>query len=687
MPHQYFSSTPEPNNDKDHEINETDSPVSIAKNKNSKSISSNSRSNPKQQHQQDGNGSDDGNEEDEESPILFSCRCESARPVTTLLSCLRNVSLSNNAGSGPSLSSLQEATSNLLSTNSSNSNYNYNTNNTSSHRIASTSSGAFGKSKVQYATVFVSEKSITFQVHGIGKQSRATVDMQAGLFSEYYVAEQSIPMDDDDDDDDDDDGDDNNNNNQNPKMEIIKGGEFGINLTALLECLCVLGPNTLDRTTLCLSYDSQAAIFKIELLEQCYGGRAGVLHMGGGAGGGTNVGTIIASCAIPGMAVAEEDDDDDSDGDGNGYLTLDNAFRSHPILARTRIKSDFLKDAISELTDVSGSSCATIGISKSGLEFATFGHSTECHVVIPYVGNHPSTFVSLEGVMDTKTGSSSKMQNKCLHARNYPLHSLLSAMRGLEIASETCITINGNGMVAIQHQVLDKVGNGEPNYVDFIMCCLEGDYDDEEMDDENGAFTQSTIEHRANGYKNNGNQRTKSYDYTQESTASFIVEDPSQSQLQPSQNNINDHNNINEENDDNGADNYDDIEHADAYSNPTSSSQQAMSLFGTVANIGTISESFSSGRSKPPNQSFQQRRRRGEQSPRKRQVLSSRGQSEKDEDDDDVIEFEEEENSLLDITATIAVSSNNRRRSARGDKDDENPASSPQLMYGDTHLE
>jgi hypothetical protein len=54
-------------------------------------------------------------------------------------------------------------------------------------------------------------------------------------------------------------------------------------------------------------------------------------------------------------------------------------------------------------------------------------------------------------------------------------------MKGLEIAEETCITMNANGMMAIQHQVLDQqAGNGNPNFVDFIMCCLEDDEDDDE---------------------------------------------------------------------------------------------------------------------------------------------------------------------------------------------------------------
>ena len=64
----------------------------------------------------------------------------------------------------------------------------------------------------------------------------------------------------------------------------------------------------------------------------------------------------------------------------------------------------------------------------------------------------------------------------------YPLHSLLSAMKGLEIANETVISMSENGMMAIQHQTVDPIGTGCSNFVDFIMTCLEDEEDEEETD-------------------------------------------------------------------------------------------------------------------------------------------------------------------------------------------------------------
>jgi hypothetical protein len=71
-----------------------------------------------------------------------------------------------------------------------------------------------------------------------------------------------------------------------------------------------------------------------------------------------------------------------------------------------------------------------------------------------------------------------------LHMRSYHLYSLLQGMRGLDIAQETCISINSNGMVAIQHQVLDVVGNSEANFIDFLMCAVQEEDVESCSDDE-----------------------------------------------------------------------------------------------------------------------------------------------------------------------------------------------------------
>jgi hypothetical protein len=52
-------------------------------------------------------------------------------------------------------------------------------------------------------------------------------------------------------------------------------------------------------------------------------------------------------------------------------------------------------------------------------------------------------------------------------------------MKGLEIAEETCITMNANGMMAIQHGYGWRAAMAVRNWI-FIMCCWEDDEDEEE---------------------------------------------------------------------------------------------------------------------------------------------------------------------------------------------------------------
>lgn len=338
-------------------------------------------------------------EEKEEDSLLFSCRCESTRSVATLLSCLRRVAVS------------------------------------SSNKFNRTS-----KNQPMIATVFVSSTALTFHVYGTGRQSQASVDMQASLFSDYHVRERRISIVEE--------------GHDEASVQVVQGGEFAINLSTVIECLQLLGssPSVLDRIKLCMSYDINTCIFQMELLEEV------------SAGGGS----VFLTSAIPGMSVPDDEDD-------RGLAV---AFRSSPIVARCILESHILQDAIHELFDVPGAVVATLGMSSQGLEIISVGNDRECHIALP---NLPQIFVSMDCQPQenpsTTTNSSRSYNgrnNVVVHAQSYPLTNLLTSMKGLEIATETCISMNSRGMIAIQHQVLDKfIGNGQPNYVDFIMTCIE----------------------------------------------------------------------------------------------------------------------------------------------------------------------------------------------------------------------
>lgn len=358
----------------------------------------------------------------DEDEWVVSCRCESAKAVSTLLSCLQHISGSSNSTS-------RDVNRERL---------------TQSHRRSRGSS----TNTMQPVTVFCSPSSLTFHVSGSSKQIQASVDIQAGLFSEYRVVtppgasteawqaggevrdflpqisvtlwlSSHIPV---------------------FRILVQIGAKFCVNLSTVVECLHLLGTQNLDHTKLFLSYNLTQELFKIELLEES---------------------GVLSTTAIPGMLTPEDEI-------GNS-LAL--AFRSSPVAARIIVKSETLGEIITELECVTGASCATCALGPNGLEMATVGHLGECLVSIPARGSH---VVSLEL---SKTESAK--------ARSYPLNSFLGSMRGLDIAEETCITMNTSGMMAIQHQVIDaNVGDGKPNFVDFIMVCLE-DEDDEDDDASN----------------------------------------------------------------------------------------------------------------------------------------------------------------------------------------------------------
>ena len=108
------------------------------------------------------NTNDDGGSQVEEDEWLVFSRCEKAKSVYTLLSCLRNVgSNKGHVYESRDLSMTQK-----------------------SRRGASSSSAS---RSIQPVTVFCYPNSMTFHVIGKSKQIQASVNMQAGLFSQYNI--------------------------------------------------------------------------------------------------------------------------------------------------------------------------------------------------------------------------------------------------------------------------------------------------------------------------------------------------------------------------------------------------------------------------------------------------------------------------------------------------------------------
>ena len=297
----------------------------------------------------------------------------------------------------------------------------------------------------QLVTVFCNEKSLSFHVRGASKQFQASIEISSSWFSDYRVA-QALPLSEDEE-------------NSQP---LSPGGEFCLNLTSVLECLQVLGTNALDRIGVCLSYNATQEHLRMELVMQECG--------------------VISTSIIPGMIPPDEDMlDEGNDAETITGHGLHVAFRSSKTVGRIIFRSDTLRQIIPELESVVGASVATVGLSeKRGFEIGVVGHLGECIVAVPAKGNHVV-------MMDAQNGRRA--------LSSFPLHSIMASFRGLEMAQETCITMNANGMMAVQHQVLlqsSEMGDSDgaeeapttPCFVEFLLCCLQEDDDDDEEEEE-----------------------------------------------------------------------------------------------------------------------------------------------------------------------------------------------------------
>lgn len=481
-------------------------------------------------------------EEEQENQLLFSCQCDSARTIATLLSCLRRVVTSNTPGPSGTAGTNHRGGRTSLN--------------------ASTAAGTMGETssnKVQHATVYAGPSGLTFHVqHGLAKQSQCSVDLPKGLFRDYFVGEEEVWLEESEDEDEDDDveesdgvgGTNGKRNKRNATKEIIQGGEFAINLTTVLECFSILSRNnksmqsvstpksggsggigsnpssgeyaSLDRVPLCMSYDRGTALFHLEFLE---GGNL--------SGTGPNVdayatgGGVLVTCEVPGVAVSDDVDDGPDDDDVEYYdhssvpnqssnTGLASAFRSSPLLARAILYSEALQAAIAELYDVPGASVVHVAFSKEGMEFGTVGPRSEVWVSVPYHCNQQGMYVGMEcyNIESIARHSDDYVSNPSKHVRKYPLGTFLTGMRGLDIGCETCISVNARGMMAIQHQVT-REGYYEgsdgaevrPSFVDFIMTCIE------EVDEmEEDASSQNVGDEEQESHHWTGSQRNDQVD-------------------------------------------------------------------------------------------------------------------------------------------------------------------------------
>ncbi|CAB9503692.1 expressed unknown protein [Seminavis robusta] len=328
--------------------------------------------------------------------------------------------------------------------NTTSSSLNASTTTQSTRRSFSSQSRRKRHKKIQPVTIMCSAEVFAFHVFGPAKQSEASIELQRAMFSQYQVRK------------------------ENPEQEDWQAeGDFCINLTSLLSALQWLGPLDNHRTTVGMSYNLRTEIFRVELLQDA-------------GSGGTNAGGVLCVTEIQGLLPAEDDPDGDS---------LSNAYKSHPVAARMHLRSSILRELLPEWSNVAGASTAAMAFSmKKGLEIAVTGHYGETWLQIPATGDHMLAPLELVAA-DQDQGKTTTI------TRSYAMHSLLSSMKGLDLAEESVLSINSQGIMAIQHKTMEIPGQDKmSNFVDFIMTCLEDEDDDDEEDDEEEGSQKSAQE-------------------------------------------------------------------------------------------------------------------------------------------------------------------------------------------------
>ena len=246
--------------------------------------------------------------------------------------------------------------------------------------------------------------------------------------------------------------------------------EFCVNLSTLLECLKLVDIHAKSHFSLTLTYHLSTEVLQLELDDSGF----------------------LCTAAVPGMMPP------DDEGEGMGMAAT---FGTSTIVARMLLDSTLLKDHIlPELEWVPGATAVTISMSDGCLELAAIGHSSQCLLQIEAANGR--------GGGGGGGGIGGILQCQCPSQvqHTFPLPSLLQAFKGLELAQETCLSVNEQGIMAIQHQVLPSEeiatnmnGESTPTFLDFILVSLADD-DEDEFSQSQSQASQSQSQVRGGGW-------------------------------------------------------------------------------------------------------------------------------------------------------------------------------------------
>ena len=226
---------------------------------------------------------------------------------------------------------------------------------------------------------------------------------------------------------------------------------FSLSSKALLECLQVL----------CLVESPEYLHFK-------YHGPSQLLRLEARLPGGG-----MASAAVLGKMPPTES------------AELSAAFGASEVVARLLCASNYLQDA-SELDLVPGACSISLQFAllpQPALTLSVVGHSSQCQVILP--GPVEITGGGRDG------GGDEEDQTIC---HQYPFEAWKRAVKAIELAKETCLSINANGILAIQHQIL-LTGQQEAAFCDSLLLPLVPPDNDDNDDNRTAPSTSTSTQH------------------------------------------------------------------------------------------------------------------------------------------------------------------------------------------------
>jgi Repair protein Rad1/Rec1/Rad17 len=358
-------------------------------------------------------GNENDPEEEDGDDIMFICRCDKPKLLVEMLQSFSRTGLSSSARK--SSSGITQATAGLTQT----------------QRRASASVPQ------QPMTIFCSANAMTVHSQSSNKQFQASMELPSTFFQHYQL--QNVHDDNDD-----------------------STYDFTIHWHSFLQCLTVLlttstgGSNTAAAvpSSLTMAYHNSTELLRLEWET--------TLDDGNG---------VMATAALPGLETPETEE----------AAELSSAFQQSPIQARWLSASLCLKEAKTELELVPGATLVQVefwheqpqannGTKKPQLHstrrpqpclrLLTKGHASQVAVEIP-----GSIEFSATAEEEKNIYSSQPRPRPRRYAHTYNLTHWRQALQPLDMAKETCISVNAKGILAIQHSlnVVDSKGGNRKN--------------------------------------------------------------------------------------------------------------------------------------------------------------------------------------------------------------------------------